>query len=300
MPWKQFGQEFAWNWCAQVLLSFAPDGSVLYDLAKSHEVSEDGLTYTFTLVDGATWHDGEPVTAADVAFTYQTALKTAAGSNIGGRLLSIKGAQAALDDASGATEAEGIKAVDDTTFVLELEAPNASLLPVLVANTRIAPAHVYEGVPVEEIPNQPASTSMFIGSGPYKMTAFTPMESVNFEPHPGYVNGSGHSGPPAAAGVSIRIYADEESQILSTQSGEVDFNYVRRPSGDKLAQLQSIEGMKTLESLVGFNIFVSFNLLNPSNPLLRTSVSARPWSGRSTGRPSWTTSWAACSTCPRS
>jgi peptide/nickel transport system substrate-binding protein len=268
MPWKQFGQEFVWNWAAQTLLSFAPDGSILYDMATGHEVSEDGKTYTFTLVDGATWHDGEPVTAADVAFTYNTALKEAAGSNIAGRLLSIVGAQEAFDDKTGATDASGIRVIDDHTIAFDLVEPNAQFLPTLVANTRIAPAHVYEGVPIEQYADQPASTTMFIGSGPYKMTEFTPKESVYLEPHDGYVNGSGYKGAPAAPGVSIRIYSDEESQILSTQSGEVDFNYVRKPSGDKLALLQSIDGMQALKSLVGFNIFASFNLKNPSNPLL--------------------------------
>lgn len=269
MPWKQFGQEFVWNWAAQMLLSFAPDGSVLYDLASNHTVSEDGKTYTFTIVDGATWHDGKPVTAADVAFTYNTALKSIAGSNIGGRLLPIVGAQAAFDDTTGATDATGIRVVDDHTLEIELVEPNAQFLPVLVANTRIAPKHVYDGIPIAEYPDQPASTTMFIGSGPYKMTAFTPKESVNLEPHPGYVNGSGYSGVPAAPGVVIRIYNDEEAQILSTQSGEVDFNYVRKPSGDKLELLSSIEGMNAQKSLVGFNIFASFNLLDPSNPLLK-------------------------------
>jgi peptide/nickel transport system substrate-binding protein len=269
MPWKQFGQEFVWNWAAQVLLSYAPDGSILYDLASGHEVSEDGKTITFTIVDGATWHDGEPVTAADVAFTFNTALKGAAGSNIGGRFLGIVGAQEAFDDTTGATDASGIRVIDDHTLEIELTEPNAQFLPVTIANTRIAPAHVYEGIPVAEYADQPASTTMFIGSGPYKMVAFTPKESVNLEPHAGYVNGSGYSGPPAAPGVAIRIYNDEESQILSTQSGEVDFNYVRKPSGDKLALLSEIEGMTPIKSLVGFNIFVSFNLLNPSNPLLK-------------------------------
>ncbi len=79
LPWKSFGQEFFWNWSAQPLVSIAPDGSILYDLATGFEVSEDGLTYTFSLVEGATWHDGTPVTAADVAFTYNTGLKATTG-----------------------------------------------------------------------------------------------------------------------------------------------------------------------------------------------------------------------------
>jgi peptide/nickel transport system substrate-binding protein len=46
--------------------------AVLPELAKSWETSEDGLKITFTLVDNATWHDGEPVTSADVKYTFDT------------------------------------------------------------------------------------------------------------------------------------------------------------------------------------------------------------------------------------
>ena len=51
------------------LVSVEADGSLSPALAESWRYSEDGLTLTFTLREGATWHDGVPVTAADVAFT---------------------------------------------------------------------------------------------------------------------------------------------------------------------------------------------------------------------------------------
>ena len=267
LPWKSFGQEFAWNWCAQSLVSIAADGSILYDLATGFDVSPDGATYTFHLVEGATWHDGQPVTAADVAFTYNTGLKTTAGSNIGGRLAPIKGSDAVVADES--LDCEGIRVIDDLTIAFDLTEPNAQVVPNVFAIIRIAPKHPFEGKTLEEYTSLPISQELFIGSGPYKMTEFKAKEFVNFEPHPGYKNGTGYSGPPAADAVSIRIYADDAAQILSTQSGEVDFNYIRRPSGDKLKTLQEISGMTAQQSLVGFNIFFSVNLLNPSTPLLK-------------------------------
>jgi peptide/nickel transport system substrate-binding protein len=267
LPWKSFGQEFAWNWCAQTLLTIAPDGTIVYELAASHEISPDGKMYTFKLVEGAKWHDGEPVTAADVAFTYNTGLKTKAGSNVGGRLAPIKGSQAVVADES--LDAEGIKVVDDLTITFELDEPNAQILPNLFAILRIAPKHLFEGQTLEEYVNNPISTTLFVGTGPYKMTEFKAKEFVNFEAYPDYKNGSGYSGLPKADKVSIRIYDSEDAQLLSTQSGEVDFNYVRKPSGDKLEQLKSIQGMHTQASEVGFNIFFSVNLKKPSTPLLQ-------------------------------
>ncbi len=267
LPWKSFGQEFAWNWCAQSLVSIAADGSILYDLATGFEVSPDGLTYTFKLVEGATWHDGKPVTADDVAFTYNTGLKVSAGSNIGGRLAPIRGSAAVVADET--TDAEGIRVIDPLTIAFDLDEPNAQVVPNVFAIIRIAPKHPFEGIALADYTAQPISTELFIGSGPYKMSEFKAKEFANFVPHEGYKNGTGYSGPPAADAVSIRIYADDAAQILSTQSGEVDFNYVRRPSGDKLKTLQEIAGMTAQQSLVGFNIFFSVNLLNPSTPLLK-------------------------------
>jgi peptide/nickel transport system substrate-binding protein len=267
LPWKSFGQEFAWNWCAQTLLTVAPDGSIVYELAKSHDVSPDGKTYTFHLVDGVKWHDGKPFTADDVAFTYNAALKTKAASNYGGRLAPIKGSKAVNDD--NAKDAEGIKVVDPMTISFELDEPNAQILPNLFANLRIAPKHAFEGMKLEDYPNAPISNTLFVGTGPYKMTEFKVKEFVNFEAYPDYKNGTGFSGLPAADKVSIRIYDNEDAQILSTQSGEVDFNYVRKPSGDKLKVLKAIQGMHTQPSQVGFNIFFAVNLLAPSTPLLK-------------------------------
>src|SRR5206468_9448592 len=91
LTWKAFGQEFAWNWAAQRLLSIAPDGTIVYDMANKHSVSADGKEYTFNLTPGETWHDGTPVTAADVAFTYNTCLKAKAGSTSAGLVLPISG-----------------------------------------------------------------------------------------------------------------------------------------------------------------------------------------------------------------
>lgn len=103
--------------------------------AESWEVSEDGLTYTFTMRDGATWSNGDPVTAEDAVFTYQRLLApTGAGTNYAGGAssylpgLGIKGATDHQQGVSDDWGAVGISAPDDSTVVIELEAPNADFL----------------------------------------------------------------------------------------------------------------------------------------------------------------------------
>ena len=158
LPWISFGQEPYWNWCAQRLLSVGPDGVIVYELAKSVALSADGKEYTFTLVPDAKWHDGTPVTAADVAFTYNTTLKAKAGSNIGGTDVPVfSGARRVVDD--NTKDASGIQVVDDLTIKFLVDAPNAQFLPQgPFAILRIAPKHLFDGMALEDYAKQPIST----------------------------------------------------------------------------------------------------------------------------------------------
>ena len=207
MPWKQFGQEFVWNWAAQMLLSFAPGR--LDPLRHGHRphgqrgrqdlhVHARGRRHVARRRAG----DGG---GRRVHVQHRRSRRRPAPTSPGASL-PIVGAQAAFDDKTGATDATGIRVIDDHTIAFDLIEPNAQFLPMLVANTRIAPKHVYDGVAHRaSTRTSRASTTMFIGSGPYKMTEFTPKESVNLEPHAGYVNGSGYSG---AARGTRRVHPD--------------------------------------------------------------------------------------------
>ncbi len=266
MTWNSFGQAFAWNWCAQRLVSVRPDGTVLYDMAKSHEVSADGKTYTFKLVEGLKWHDGKPVTAADVAFTFNTALKAKSGSNSSALVAPLSGSKAVIDDNS--RDCAGIQVVDDVTIRFVLDQPAAKMLPTTFAAIWIMPKHPFAGIALEDYAKQEVSKGVFIGSGPMRMTEYKPKEFVNFEAYDGYANGDGWQGRPSADKVSVRIYADEIAQATSTKAGEIDYTYVRKPTGDQVKAYKAVQGIKLQDSVVGFNIFISFNFKSPSTPLL--------------------------------
>ena len=266
-PWNSFGQFFMWNWCAQRLASVGADGNVLYEAAESHEISPDGLEYTFKIKDGIKFHDGTPLTAADVAFTWNTCLKTDAGSNSIAYVKPVKGSQAVVDDNS--KDAEGIVVVDDHTIKFILDQPNAGFMAKSVGVIFIAPKHAYDGTPLSGYKDLDINTKLFIGTGPYKMTEYRDKEFVRFEAYDDYLSGDGFAGRPAADKVSVVIYTEDNAQLVSTEAGDVDFQYFRRPSGDKLARLKGIGGMHTQESLVGLNIFYSFNLESPSNELIK-------------------------------
>jgi hypothetical protein len=69
----------------------------------------------------------------------------------------------------------------------------------------IAPRHPFQGVALEDYPNQDIATNLFIGSGPYRMTEYKANQYVNFEAWDGYANGTGYRGRPGADKVSIDL-----------------------------------------------------------------------------------------------
>ena len=115
------------------LMDYKPGTTELEpDLAESYTVSDDGLTYTFKLRDGVKFHNGRPVTSADVKYSLERAVSPATQSPGGGYFSMIKG----YDDLSAgkAKELSGIATPDDRTVVFTLTRPDATFLHLMAIN----------------------------------------------------------------------------------------------------------------------------------------------------------------------
>lgn len=106
------------------------DGSIGLGVAESYRVSDDQLTYTFTLRDGLHWSNGYSCTANDFVFAFQRLLNPRTKSQTAHNFYCIKNATAV---AAGTLEVDqlGVYANSDTELVIELERPNAFLLELL-------------------------------------------------------------------------------------------------------------------------------------------------------------------------
>lgn len=106
------------------------DGSIGLGVAESYRVSDDQLTYTFTLRDGLHWSNGYSCTANDFVFAFQRLLNPRTKSQTAHNFYCIKNASAV---AEGTLEVDqlGVYANSDTELVIELESPNAFLLELL-------------------------------------------------------------------------------------------------------------------------------------------------------------------------
>ncbi|MGO4938120.1 peptide ABC transporter substrate-binding protein [Fundicoccus sp. Sow4_H7] len=93
-------------------------------VAESWEVSEDGLVYTFTLREGATWSNGDPVTANDFEFAWKRVLNPETASQYASIMFVIEGAEA-YNSGEGDADSVGVKAVDERTLEVTLANPTA-------------------------------------------------------------------------------------------------------------------------------------------------------------------------------
>lgn len=173
-------------------------------LAESLEISDD-VAYAITLRDGVRWHDGNPLTADDVAFSigyYQT--------HILGRFTTT---------ANKVTE---IEVLDELNVVLTLGAPDATFLQTGLADLPILPRHLWEGV---EEPRQ-ATAADAIGSGPYLLIEYVADQFYRLEANPDYW------GPaPAFETIIAPVIRDETATFQALIAGQIDVAVRNVPSG---------------------------------------------------------------------
>lgn len=114
-------------------------------LAERWEISPDGRTYTFYLRTNAVWSTGEPITSADVVWSWFRALDPLTAGDYAGQLFYIKGAERWYNRATTNRADVGLRALDDYTVQVELNAPLAFFLELCSFPTlAVVPRHVIE------------------------------------------------------------------------------------------------------------------------------------------------------------
>ena len=194
------------------------------DLAEWWEVSDDSTQYTFHLADDVRWHDGEPMTSADVKFTFEEILLTYHSRTRGGL--------------SGILES--IDTPDDHTVVFNFTQPYAALLQRLNSTEApILPVHIYAGV--DDVQTAAANLSP-VGTGPFKLESYEIDNQITLVRNDDYFK----EGLPYLDRVVFRVIPDQNTQVLALEEGEVDYVWrvpgggVERLSGDDSITLHSV------------------------------------------------------------
>ena len=167
------------------------------ELASNIQRSDDGLTYTFTLRDGVTFHDGRAFTSADAKYTLDTVLTNSFAKS------------ASFFEGVGTDRKAYVKSVDAPdahTLVIQLTRPWTGLLPNLVP-IAIIPKDSYE-----------SQKSHPLGTGPFKFKSYDQAQQVvDLEANTSYWEGAPH-----LAAVRARVIADSNAMQAELQSGRVD------------------------------------------------------------------------------
>ncbi|WP_049580309.1 ABC transporter substrate-binding protein [Streptomyces sp. SBT349] len=185
------------------------------------EVSDDGLTYTFTLREGVEFSDGRPFTARDVVFTYETILDDATNNAAKGDLDAV----------------ESVRADGDHTVVFTLDHPYAPF-----ADRTVLPIASAEAAGGQDVNTGPYNTEP-VGTGPYVVTGWTRGERLTFEANPGYWGGE-----PEVKRLTMAVIADDDVRATRLRSGDLDAA-VLPPS--LAATFADEEGLDTLHAESG-------------------------------------------------
>ncbi len=207
------------------LMKRSPKGELVPDLAESVDISEDGLTYTFTLKEDAEFHDGKKVTADDVVYTISLIKDT-------------------LIKSPSAVSFEGVNVSkeDDLTVVFTLRQRFASFLDTMTIG--ILPKHVWEDLTPEQFSLSEQNLDA-IGSGPYAVKRVNTTKagiptSFVLESFDEYIGGR-----PFIDTITMKFFANENELLTAYKSGSVDNATALSPA---LASELSEKGAHILET----------------------------------------------------
>ncbi|MEX1092340.1 MAG: ABC transporter substrate-binding protein, partial [Acidimicrobiia bacterium] len=202
----------------------------------------DAFCVKYNIHPDATWADGEPVTATDFAFTYDT----------------IMNDQLDITSREGYNKMTSYEVVDDKTFLAvfgELYAPWQTMF------SAIMPAHVLEGQPFNSVWDE----MITLGSGPFTMTEWTPTERIVLERNANYwASEERASGQPLGDVQTINIVflEDSQTQIQALRGQEIDMFYPQ-PQVSLVEEVDAIEGVEWEAGLGPVWEHVDFNHTDP-------------------------------------
>lgn len=212
----------------ETLVGYRADLTVGPALAEAWQISDDGRTYSFTLRDGATFHDGNPVTAADVKWNWTRRMDPA------NQWFCIP-----FFDGSQGLKVESVEVADDRTIVFKLNEPNALFLAQL-ANIQ---CNGWVASPKNVGPDGKWIEGSAIGSGPFKLKQWTKGQFITLERYDGYKPtkepASGYAGDRTAYLDETRflIIPDTSAAEAAFVAGEVDVLFGVEP-----ARVEEIKG----------------------------------------------------------
>lgn len=207
-------------------------------LAETWDVSDDGKTYTFHVMEGLKFSDGSDVTAEDWKWTFERAM-AATDSNWYSTVENIA----------------GVECPDDTTVIVTMKEASASTL----ANLSIFEVGVQSKAHFDEVGEEEYVNAGPVGTGPYVLDEWVKGEYMTFKANPNYRE----EGLPLTDTVEFRVVADDNSRVIQLQGGDIDV-----ADDVPFSSLQQLEGDANCEPHPDPSTMVYWLSLNTQNEYL--------------------------------
>lgn len=209
-------------------------------LATDWTVSEDGLSVTFNLTEGATFHDGAPITSADVAFSLAT---VKANHPFGPAMFA---------------NVETVETPNASTAIFKLSQPTPGLMlslhPLLMP---IIPKHILDDG--QDLKTHPRNMENIVGSGPFKVEQNKTGERLVLVKNEDFFI----EGKPLLDGITFEWVDDPLSRVLKLENGELDFAAFSGITPRDADRLEAAEGVNVTGEgygAIGYVIYLEMNL----------------------------------------
>ncbi|MGE5531845.1 MAG: ABC transporter substrate-binding protein, partial [Bacteroidota bacterium] len=223
--------------------------NVVPDLADSMTISPDGKTYDFRLRSGLYWHDGVPVTAADVLYTVK-AMQDEAFPGMSW-----------LSTLWREVEVTAPEGPDGLAVRFTLKQPFAPFIDYTTIG--LLPSHLWDQVPVADMMSSQYNTRP-IGTGPFMLESMSATEA-KFKANPTY-----HGKQPFLDGVTVRFYPDHQSLMPAYDRGEIDAVSWVWP--EDMADATKHEDLELFSAPISGYTVVYLNQQNPNTPFFKEAA----------------------------
>jgi peptide/nickel transport system substrate-binding protein len=194
------------------LVDIDPQSNPIPRLAHNWDVSPDGLTYTFFLEEGITWHDGTPLTADDVVWTFNR----------------LRDPEGGLPTADLYSNVASVEATGDLEVTFTLAEPNPFFLYDVSDNHALV------------VKNGTEDAADFMGTGPFRVTNYSAEDRIEMEANPDYFL----EDLPQLDRLEIIFFNDETAAVDALRSGQIDL--AMRMSTSLFESLEGQPGIDTI------------------------------------------------------
>ena len=236
--------------------------------AESFETSEDGKTVTYTLRDGLTWTNGDPVTAHDFEYSWKRTVSPELGADYAYQFYGIVGAQEynscdpKKDDCDALKAKMGVKAVDDKTLEVTLTSPQ----PWFIQQSA---HHSFLAVPqktVEQFGDKWTEPANIVTNGPFKLESWQPNASIDLTKWDEWRDADSVK----LTRVNGRMITDGTTSVQAFEAGEIDVQYQGLPA-DEIPRLKETPEYELYPGLGTF--YYGFNVKNITDVKQRRAMS---------------------------